>query len=177
MHIKSDDFVRMASLVFDIIGIAAPDFFHRLRGWDQTHNSTNPALRNLRLFSHWMFLQWTPIFITLTGAEDAMEESSLVEKGMPMDQMVQPLVKAGITVVPPRFIQPAESRPGPPVEANGSQIPVIDMSGLYDERRNQVLAEIAHACQEWGFFQVRDSVYIFSYFGFLHQFFDEKSSE
>ncbi|XP_024365321.1 jasmonate-induced oxygenase 2 [Physcomitrium patens] len=83
-----------------------------------------------------------------------MEESSLVEKGMPMDQMVQPLVKAGITVVPPRFIQPAESRPGPPVEANGSQIPVIDMSGLYDERRNQVLAEIAHACQEWGFFQV-----------------------
>lgn len=34
-------------------------------------------------------------------------------------------------------------------------IPVIDFSKLNGEERDKTLSEIARACEEWGFFQVR----------------------
>jgi aminocyclopropanecarboxylate oxidase len=34
-------------------------------------------------------------------------------------------------------------------------IPVIDFSKLNGEEREKTLSEIARACEEWGFFQVR----------------------
>nr|QCP71063.1 leucoanthocyanidin dioxygenase [Pohlia nutans] len=70
-----------------------------------------------------------------------------------MPQMVQQLLSqaGGLSQVPSRFIQPVEERPES--EQGCTTIPVIDMKGIA-ENGNRIIAEIARACQEWGFFQV-----------------------
>jgi len=76
-----------------------------------------------------------------------------VETDLIMPQMVQQLLSqaGGLTQVPSRFIQPVEARPES--EQCSTTIPVIDMKGI-GHHRNHAIAEIARACQEWGFFQV-----------------------
>ncbi|KAK9286439.1 hypothetical protein L1049_014836 [Liquidambar formosana] len=58
--------------------------------------------------------------------------------------------------VDPAFIQAIEHRPKPTIiEAEG--IPVIDLSLINSSDPNVIaglVAEIGHACKEWGFFQV-----------------------
>ena len=34
------------------------------------------------------------------------------------------------------------------------EIPIIDISGLYDERRRKTVEEISYACRDWGCFQL-----------------------
>ena len=78
-------------------------------------------------------------------------------KYTPILEMVQPLVEQGVTEVPARFIQPEDQRVGASLQAAPGtyQIPIIDMSELDGDRRDQVLAQISSACEEFGFFQVR----------------------
>lgn len=77
-----------------------------------------------------------------------------------MPQMVQELIRqpGGLSQVPSRFIQPVGERPQRTVCFEKSQgVPVIDIEGIAAAdapRREQVVAEIARACEYWGFFQV-----------------------
>lgn len=86
------------------------------------------------------------------AAESAAPEAGVESAKYTPMAMVQPLVEGGMTEVPARFIQPEDLRAGRSV--GNSQIPVIDMSLLDGERRDEVLAQMAAACEEWGFFQV-----------------------
>jgi hypothetical protein len=77
-----------------------------------------------------------------------------------MPQMVQEVIcqPGGLSQVPSRFIQPVEERPQR-TDCSGKPqgIPVIDMEGMAaadSQRREHVVAEIARACEHWGFFQV-----------------------
>eukprot|EP01018_Ginkgo_biloba_P015724 Gb_01811 [translate_table: standard] len=77
-------------------------------------------------------------------------------------QRVQSLAESGISELPPQYIKPEKDRPAtnPAVaqddEYGSSQlnIPVIDLRGLEDGRRESTMRQISDACREWGFFQV-----------------------
>ncbi|KAG0597869.1 hypothetical protein M758_12G026800 [Ceratodon purpureus] len=71
-------------------------------------------------------------------------------------EMVQLLVAQGVKQVPEKFIQPEHiRRTVHEVGAVSSDmIPVIDMAGLDGDNKDQVMADVAKACEEWGFFQV-----------------------
>ncbi|KAJ4847164.1 hypothetical protein Tsubulata_009135 [Turnera subulata] len=74
----------------------------------------------------------------------------MVEEG---SGRVQSLVEAGISQVPPQYIQPPESRPGPPQAPHSSEFPCIDLSET-DRDRDRVREAIGKACLEWGAFHV-----------------------
>eukprot|EP00249_Psilotum_nudum_P015182 c25204_g1_i1 orf=14-1252(-) len=69
---------------------------------------------------------------------------------------VQVLAESGLDCVPPRYIKPESERPYVwQQEDEDLEIPIIDLSGLQDEnRRHLTLAELGHACEEWGFFHI-----------------------
>lgn len=73
-------------------------------------------------------------------------------------EMVQLLVAQGVTEVPKKFIQPEQLRvqqaPTSRLSSDKLMIPVIDMAGLDGDNKDHVMAEIARACEKWGFFQV-----------------------
>lgn len=73
-------------------------------------------------------------------------------------EMVQLLVAQGVTEVPEKFIQPEHVRQTvhPVGAVSPDMIPVVDMAGLEGDTKDQVMADIAKACEEWGFFQVPD---------------------
>ncbi|GLJ45766.1 hypothetical protein SUGI_0963050 [Cryptomeria japonica] len=68
-------------------------------------------------------------------------------------QRVQSIAESGIKCLPPRYVRPVEERPSGHVLVE-EQIPLIDMSGLLDERRAKTMEEISDACKKWGFFQM-----------------------
>lgn len=79
-------------------------------------------------------------------------------------EMVQFLVESGTCrEVPATFVQPLETRPSQtrarPIPSH-VRIPVIDMANYNSQRGGaddqRVVEEIGHACEEWGFFQVRE---------------------
>lgn len=53
-----------------------------------------------------------------------------------------------------KFILPEQHRPSVALTRSGDEIPVVDMAGLNDSRREETLAVMHKACVEWGFFQV-----------------------
>lgn len=68
-------------------------------------------------------------------------------------QRVQCIAESGIQCLPSRYIRPDDEKPiGQRVVEE--EIPIIDLSGLYDKRRRKTMEEISNACREWGFFQV-----------------------
>lgn len=69
------------------------------------------------------------------------------------------------SVVPESYILPPEQRPGNSVAPPSKTIPIIDL----DDDRIEVIQEIIEASQEYGFFQVKISVFnvIWSYFFLL----------
>jgi hypothetical protein len=68
-------------------------------------------------------------------------------------QRVQCIAESGIQCLPSRYIRPDDEKPiGHRVVEE--EIPIIDLSGLCDERRRKTMEEISNACREWGFFQV-----------------------
>jgi hypothetical protein len=71
-------------------------------------------------------------------------------------EMVQLLVAQGVKEVPEKFIQPEHVRRT--VHQVGAvcsdAIPVIDMAELDGDNKDHVMAAIARACEDWGFFQV-----------------------
>lgn len=66
---------------------------------------------------------------------------------------VQCISESGIESLPSRYIRPDQERP-PKLRLLAEEIPIIDLAGLYDERRNKIMEDISGACREWGFFQV-----------------------
>ena len=80
-------------------------------------------------------------------------------------EMVQFLVESGTCrEVPATFVQPLETRPSQTrakTIPSHVRIPVIDMANYNSQRAGgaddqRVVEEIGHACEEWGFFQVRE---------------------
>eukprot|EP01018_Ginkgo_biloba_P017656 Gb_32334 [translate_table: standard] len=69
-------------------------------------------------------------------------------------QRVQSIAESGVKSLPRKYVRPEPERPRPEDTRVGEQIPVIDLSGLHDERCNKTMEEISKACKEWGFFQV-----------------------
>ena len=70
-------------------------------------------------------------------------------------QRVQGIAESGIKSLPNAYIKPEPERPQAGIiHPFDEEIPVIDMSGLNDERRCKTMKEISDACSKWGFFQV-----------------------
>ncbi|KAL6144160.1 hypothetical protein ACLB2K_054855 [Fragaria x ananassa] len=67
---------------------------------------------------------------------------------------VQTLAQAGLTQVPPQYIQPPHNRPNHP--SSSSAVPSITLFGLDPTRRDTVRTSIAQACRDWGAFHVTD---------------------
>ncbi|MQL90733.1 hypothetical protein Taro_023322 [Colocasia esculenta] len=72
---------------------------------------------------------------------------------------VRHLCDSGLTRVPAKYILPATERPyaqGPPSNPSDLKIklPVVDLADIHTPNRAHVLASLAEACQEHGFFQV-----------------------
>lgn len=87
--------------------------------------------------------------------------------------MVQDLVDMGVTQIPTKFVRPVHERSVPEAHRadyfrDQPEVPVIDMAPLLlelaageldhpqavKEKRLALKADIARACEEWGFFQV-----------------------
>ncbi|XP_077241996.1 1-aminocyclopropane-1-carboxylate oxidase homolog 1-like [Tasmannia lanceolata] len=68
---------------------------------------------------------------------------------------VKGLVDSGILKIPRFFIHPPENLPNKvdPTPQNHLQVPVIDLAGIYDSRRKEIVDEIRRASENWGFFQ------------------------
>ncbi|GLJ45842.1 hypothetical protein SUGI_0965010 [Cryptomeria japonica] len=63
------------------------------------------------------------------------------------------LLQRGIKHLPPTYVRPVEERPSGHVLVE-EKIPLIDLSGLEDERRGKTMVEISNACKQWGVFQL-----------------------
>ncbi|MCO5561087.1 hypothetical protein L7F22_014708 [Adiantum nelumboides] len=70
-------------------------------------------------------------------------------------QRVQLLAESGVSELPTQYVRPESERVDDIEFIDELEIPLIDISGLDDDKRRKlVLAEIGHACEECGFFQV-----------------------
>lgn len=67
---------------------------------------------------------------------------------------VQTLAQAGLTQVPPQYIQPPHNRPNHP--SSSSAVPSITLFGFDPTRRDTVRTSMAQACRDWGAFHVTD---------------------
>ncbi|KAG1362407.1 Protein DMR6-LIKE OXYGENASE 2 [Cocos nucifera] len=71
--------------------------------------------------------------------------------------LLSDLVSSHPKYVPSKYIRPVSDRPDLlNVETSNATIPVIDLQGLAGPNRSQVVEEIGLACQNDGFFQVRN---------------------
>ncbi|XP_073101341.1 protein DMR6-LIKE OXYGENASE 2-like [Elaeis guineensis] len=71
--------------------------------------------------------------------------------------LLSDLVSSHIKYVPSKYIRPESDRPDQfNVEKSNAAIPVIDLQGLAGANRPQVVEEIGLACQNDGFFQVKN---------------------
>lgn len=68
-------------------------------------------------------------------------------------ESVQWLVESGIDCLPSRYIRPNDEKPSEQ-QVVEEEIPIIDISGLCDERRRKTVEEISDACRNWGCFQL-----------------------
>lgn len=58
--------------------------------------------------------------------------------------------------IPSNYIRPISDRPNfSEVERSGS-IPLVDLEGLHSHRRSEIIMQIGQACQDYGFFLVRN---------------------
>lgn len=94
-----------------------------------------------------------------TTRDDSPE--NLYQKG------VRNMYENGIEHVPRKYVLPASERPNLVSNSHDDlvdlHLPVIDFSQLQGPNRAQTLQSLAHACENFGFFQVRFSS--FSFFG------------
>ncbi|XP_057970772.1 protein DMR6-LIKE OXYGENASE 1-like [Malania oleifera] len=76
--------------------------------------------------------------------------------------LVSDIVSGGISAVPANYVRPISDRPNLQVVHDDSTIPLIDLLPLIStfpddrDRRRQVIRDIAHACHNYGFFQVKN---------------------
>lgn len=76
------------------------------------------------------------------------DESNLYQKG------VKNMYENGVKHVPKKYVLPASERPNVPTHLRNLDLPLIDFTQLQGPNRAQVLHSLAHACQNYGFFQV-----------------------
>lgn len=75
---------------------------------------------------------------------------------------VKQLVDNGLHTVPKKYILPPSERPIKNTQDSSNfakqnlQLPIIDFSDLIGPNRPQVLQSLANACEQYGFFQVRN---------------------
>ncbi|XP_059067787.1 jasmonate-induced oxygenase 2-like [Cryptomeria japonica] len=92
-----------------------------------------------------------------------MASAEMVCVTKPRVDAVEILVEKGITSIPEKFIRPREERftSPTPSEYGEEQVPVIDLQGLNccegSVEREKVLKQLAYACEEWGFFQIKQA--------------------
>uniref|UniRef100_A0A0D6QU64 Fe2OG dioxygenase domain-containing protein n=1 Tax=Araucaria cunninghamii TaxID=56994 RepID=A0A0D6QU64_ARACU len=71
---------------------------------------------------------------------------------------VQSIAGSGLETLPPQFVRPQHERPNTDIDGPPAQVPLIDLSNLRGDvpahLRQQTLAELATAAQEWGLFQI-----------------------
>ncbi|XP_071700614.1 probable 2-oxoglutarate-dependent dioxygenase SLC1 [Rutidosis leptorrhynchoides] len=73
---------------------------------------------------------------------------------------VKHLCEMGVTKVPIEYILPAVERPIRPISSKKSyeitkgNLPIIDFAQLHGPNHAQVIASLAHACENYGFFQL-----------------------
>ncbi|CAL5190153.1 unnamed protein product [Lathyrus oleraceus] len=70
---------------------------------------------------------------------------------------VQSLSQTCIDSIPPRYIKPLNDRPSTNSLFESTNIPIIDLRGLYSIDPNEkasTFKKISEACNEWGFFQI-----------------------
>ncbi|XP_031251173.1 protein DMR6-LIKE OXYGENASE 2-like [Pistacia vera] len=65
-------------------------------------------------------------------------------------------IVSGVSSVPSNYIRPISDRPNIDEVSLGNPIPLIDLQGLDSSNRSDVVKEIGQACQEYGFFQVKN---------------------
>ncbi|KAM1819295.1 hypothetical protein ACFX15_000911 [Malus domestica] len=64
---------------------------------------------------------------------------------------------SGATHVPSNYVRPAHDRPNlDQVQSSDHSIPLINLQGLEDSRRSDIIKQIGLACQDYGFFQVQN---------------------
>ncbi|KAK4771471.1 hypothetical protein SAY87_032003 [Trapa incisa] len=64
---------------------------------------------------------------------------------------------AEIDRVPPNYVRPVSDRPNlQEVVTLDAAIPVIDLQGLHGDNHSQVIQQIGQACEEYGFFQIKN---------------------
>ncbi|KAJ7523897.1 hypothetical protein O6H91_18G066700 [Diphasiastrum complanatum] len=66
----------------------------------------------------------------------------------------QALCDLGVKEIPKTYVQPHHQRPNSLNIVRGKQLPLIDLSRLCGDGRNQVMEELRFACESWGFFHV-----------------------
>lgn len=64
-------------------------------------------------------------------------------------------------ILPENYVFPVSQRPGSVEVPLCQNIPLIDLSE--SQSQNQTIQEILHACQEFGFFQVRFFFFFFNF--------------
>lgn len=73
---------------------------------------------------------------------------------------VKHLCEMGITKIPKKYILPVIERPNSPIiskkpyDTTKVKLPIIDFAQLHGPNHAQVIASLAHACENYGFFQV-----------------------
>ncbi|KAJ7557151.1 hypothetical protein O6H91_05G113800 [Diphasiastrum complanatum] len=69
---------------------------------------------------------------------------------------IKPPQERGVDdVVSDRYVKPLQDRPSLEEETlDEKQIPTIDLAAIEGGRRDRIVAEIAHACEDWGFFHI-----------------------
>uniref|UniRef100_A0A0C9RK12 TSA: Wollemia nobilis Ref_Wollemi_Transcript_14054_1376 transcribed RNA sequence n=1 Tax=Wollemia nobilis TaxID=56998 RepID=A0A0C9RK12_9CONI len=71
---------------------------------------------------------------------------------------VQSIAGSGLKTLPPQFVRPQHERPTAAIDGPSAQVPLIDLSNLGEDvpvhLRQQTLAELATAAQQWGLFQI-----------------------
>ncbi|KAK7275454.1 hypothetical protein RIF29_16571 [Crotalaria pallida] len=84
--------------------------------------------------------------------------NSLINSSMAITASKPLITDLATTVnhVPSNFIRPLSDRPNLQNlhSLSASSIPIIDLHGLDGPNRSQIIQELAHACQTYGFFQV-----------------------
>ncbi|XP_057779282.1 probable 2-oxoglutarate-dependent dioxygenase SLC1 [Salvia miltiorrhiza] len=95
----------------------------------------------------------SPAIALMSRARNDDPSENLYEKG------VKNMYENGIEHVPRKYVLPASERPNvvisdSPDDLVGLHLPVIDFAQLQGPDRSQALQSLAHACENFGFFQL-----------------------
>lgn len=85
-------------------------------------------------------------------------------KGQEHNKGVKHLCEMGIIKVPKKYILPTLERPDNSIttelhDVTNLKLPVIDFAELHGPNHEQLITSLAHACQNYGFFQVSPSIH------------------